>query len=305
MDSSSSTSSTTPSEVKKPSLADSLPEGFVLNRDWDPTNVNLFIATPCYAGQTTVEFTRSLIDFAVLATKIGLRFSVNTISNESLITRARNSLLAQFVASDATHLLFIDADIGFNPLFIVRLLTRGDGINGLAYPKKHYNTATIIQAVKEEPDISPELLMLRGLEHAVNFRVNAEGNSVISVDPTGFIEMEAISNGFMLISRECIDKLTKAFPETYRNDVKGYSSDLVYYNLFDTEIDHVSRRFLSEDYAFCKKWRSIGGKIFMDVHSRLVHCGYQAYPGNFFESLPKSVRDALTVKPESKGKEKE
>ena len=98
---------------------------------------HIFIATPCHGGQLTMAYVQSVLDFQAEATKRGLRTSFRFLGNEALIVRARNELTWSFLQSDATHLLFIDADIGFEARAAFRLLEFDGDVSAAAYPLKH------------------------------------------------------------------------------------------------------------------------------------------------------------------------
>ena len=112
----------------------------------------LFVATPCYGGQCLGLYAKSCLDLQATCIQYGIECRFSFIFNESLITRARNYLVDEFLRSDCTHLLFIDADICFNPQDVLALLALDKDISGGPYPKKSINWTNIVNAVKRNVD---------------------------------------------------------------------------------------------------------------------------------------------------------
>jgi hypothetical protein len=217
----------------------------------------LHFCIPCYGGMVNEAFFISMLKFMAAANKLGLNFTVDTMVNESLIPRGRNSLVAKFLAFEpkSTHLMFVDADIGFEPEEIIKLLLANKDVSGGLYPKK----ALPIQYV-----------------------VNKIPNSEKDPNNPNLVEVANLGTGFMLIKREVIEKIIMARPDLHYADAIGLDSkyDAYKYALFDTSIDEVTREYLSEDYHFCKLWRSMGGKIWADLTIRLDHTGYYKFSGD-------------------------
>ena len=220
------------------------------------SDVRLFIATPCYGGQVTSEYLQSIVAFTRLATEINFKFSLFTSKNESLVTRARNRSVAAMLQSDATHLLFIDSDIGFSPLSIFQLLARDEPVVCASYPLKGINWPALIgkkfKTVTEIEDAS--------ISHVVHALEKPD------ID-TGLIPVGEAGTGFMLIKREVIEQMISENPDwKYEHEEGG-----TWHAIFDCEI--VDGRYLSEDYTFCKRWQRLGGTIWLDPTITLTHTG--------------------------------
>jgi hypothetical protein len=242
-----------------------------------------FIATPCYGGALTEPYFRSVIKLMTFFNQHKVPLAFGTIANESLVTRARNVLLAYFLASDYTHLMFIDADIEFQVDDILKLYAHERDVCVGAYPKKGVNWERIKDTILNEPDKAKsggEIAAL-GADYAVNFKFLNKESRTIAVD-RGVVKLHDAGTGFMMIKRNAILKLIKAYPELkYNNDVQ-LNQDLSdqFYALFDTMIDPVDRRYLSEDYTFCRRWQDIGGDIWLDPSISLNHYGSFCFAGN-------------------------
>lgn len=242
----------------------------------------LFVGTPMYGGQCTGEYTKSCLDLAMACSQHGIPLSFYYLFNESLITRARNYIVDEFLRSDATHLLFIDSDIGFEwqyALILMELAVDGKDVVCAPYPKKSISWEKIRSAVEKGYAANPfELENFVG-----DFVFNPEPgitefaiNDVIPV-------MEA-GTGFMMIRRETLEAYAREYPElSYRPDhtrSEKFDGSREIHAYFDCVIDPESRRYLSEDYMFCQNVRRAGMHIWLCPFMNLRHVGSYTFRGN-------------------------
>ena len=204
------------------------------------------ICMPCYGGQLTESTFMSFIKWANVARQLGIDWTVETMTNESLISRARNTLTAKFLhTKESTHLMFIDADIGWEPWHLLVMLNAQKDVIGGLYPMKSLP-----------------------IKWCVNGIPDAEQN-----DPSGLIEVTKTGTGFLLIKRDVFDKLN-AHPavKSFTNDI-GLDPALNIYmkTYFDTAVRE--NRYYSEDWTFCENWRDIGGQVWVDKRVLLKHTG--------------------------------
>ena len=245
-----------------------------------------FIATPCYGGQLNEPYFRSVIKMMTFFNGHNIPLAFGTIANESLVTRARNVLVAYFLASDYTHLMFIDADIEFQTEDILKLYAHKKDVVVGAYPKKGVAwdkiRSSLTDPANKEKQLSDRDMASFGSDYAINFKFVDKETKTIGVE-NGLIKLHDAGTGFMMISREAILKMIKAYPELkYNNDVNINNDSLKdhFYALFDTMIDPVDRRYLSEDYTFCRRWQEIGGDVWLDPSISLNHYGHFCFQGN-------------------------
>lgn len=244
-----------------------------------------FIATPCYGGALTEPYFRSVVKLMTFFNGHKIPLAFGTIANESLVTRARNVLLAYFLSSDYTHLLFIDADIEFKVDDVLKLYYHNKDVVVGAYPKKGVNWNHIRQAIVSEPgkELTPPQIGALGSDYAINFKFLDRDTKTVSVKE-GLIEVHDAGTGFMMIKREALLKMIEKYPELkYNNDVQMSNADQLkdkFYALFDTMIDPVDKRYLSEDYTFCRRWQDMGGEIWLDPSISLNHYGSFCFQGN-------------------------
>lgn len=247
---------------------------------------HIFIATPCYGGQIGEPYFRSMMRFAILCNKYDIKYTISTLANESLITRGRNTLNSFFMENkEATHLFFIDADIEFNPEDILRMVAYDKPIVVGAYPKKAVNWNSIIEAARADGTETAETIEGHSSNYVVNFDFlkDKDGNRTPQVQIVdNLVKLKDAGTGFMCINKNVIQQMFDAMPETkYVNDINVDAKfEPFMYALFDCIIDPESRRYLSEDYTFCRRWQEMGGDVWLDPRTALNHVGHYTFRGN-------------------------
>lgn len=245
----------------------------------------IMIATPMYGGQCTGIYTKSATDLAALAHQYGVKLSFFFLFNESLITRARNYLVDEFMRSDYTHLMFIDSDIGFDPIDVLAMaaIAKPDSDKEIIcgpYPKKAIAWEKIKRAVdKGFADEDPNVLEKYVGDYVFN---PVAGGGNIRIDTPAEV-MEG-GTGFMMIQRSAFEKYAAAYPEfLYKPDhvrTKHFDGTREIMAYFDCVIDPESKRYLSEDYMFCQWSRKIGIKVWMCPWMKLTHMGSYMFSGS-------------------------
>ena len=283
-------------ESTAPSTQSANPEGDVMYKLLDskieiPLGLlrqkHIFIATPCYGGQIGEPYFRSMMRFAILCNKYNIKYTISTLANESLVTRGRNTLVSFFMENkDATHLFFIDADIEFNPEDILRMVAYDKPIVVGAYPKKAINWDSILGAARADGlQETAETIEGHSSNYVVNFDFlkDEKGNNTPQVQiEDNLVKLKDAGTGFMCINRDVIQKMFDKHPEyKYVNDINVDNKfEPFMYALFDTVIDPESRRYLSEDYMFCRTWQNMGGTVYLDPRTALNHVGHYTFRGN-------------------------
>ena len=241
---------------------------------------SIFVATPMYGGMCQGYYMHSCLELQALCMKMGIDVKFSFQMGESLVQRARNYLCDEFLRrTNCTHLLFIDADIRFEAKDVIALLALDKDVSGAPYPKKAIKWENVKKAIINDPNIEP-----KNLENYVgNFVFNLLSNTK-QFDISEPVEVMELGTGYMMIKREVFEKFAKAYPESsYKPDHLGtqhFDGKNEINAFFDCIIDPVSKRYLSEDYYFCKKWRDIGGKIWMCPWMKTKHIGTYAFTGN-------------------------
>ncbi len=233
-----------------------------------PKNYHIFVSTPCYGCRANSQFFQSIVNLQAKCLNWGVKLSINFLGNESLITRARSLQTEQFFISDATHLLFLDSDIVFDPVSILRLLAFEGDVRGCVYAKKGLNFEAVKNAKTDDPNKLREL--------ALNFNMNLNPKTTQHKIKNGFIEVYELATGCMMIPRHVIEKIRTTYWDEMHatNDIPGSENTVPKYCvIFDTGICPESRRYLSEDYFFCSLVRHCGMTIHADIVYPLAHIG--------------------------------
>ena len=235
------------------------------------------MSTPCYGGMCLQKYAESILNLQFLAAQSGVQLYIDTLENESLVQRARNVAVGRFMQkSNADYFMFIDADIHFDPASVIRLMQSGHDLSVACYPKKFVDWNQAANAVKKGDERSMEML-------SASLVVNFGAHKVEIVN--GFAPVLDGPTGFMVIKRSVFQQMEKKYPElNCVNDHQNRDFD-TYHACFDCMIDPDNRRYLSEDYAFCRRWQQMGGKIYADTQTTLGHVGNLPFNGQLSERL--------------------
>lgn len=232
----------------------------------------LFLSTPCYGGLCLERYMHSLIKLQIRLMQEGIQLMIDTTENESLVHRARNVSIGRFMQkTDADFFMFIDADIDFDPEAVVRLIRSEHDVSVAVYPKKVVMWDQAKEAVKNNDERDMALI-----SSSLVVNIGAQKRSVVN----GFVEVLDGPTGFMMISRKALEKMHEHYGPTLncKNDHQNRDFD-EYCAVFDCMIDPDTKRYLSEDYAFCRRWQQIGGKIYADCSTTLGHVGNLPFSG--------------------------
>ncbi len=236
----------------------------------------LVVGTPCYGRLVTDLYAGSLLKLQVACIQRSIRLQVQMKGSDALITRARQNIVADFLANDAaTHLIFIDADIGFEPEQVFRLLDFDKDVTAGVYPIKRIDWKKVRNVA--ESGMSP--LESAALSYMIEFQAGGK------IEATqGFASVSFAGNGFLMIKRAALLAMIAHYPELrYAHDHKPddkLAGSTWRYALFNCIIDEATETYLSEDFSFCKRWTDMGGEIWADLESRLTHVGTISFRGD-------------------------
>lgn len=247
-----------------------------------PEPVQLVVATPCFGGQVSSLYLSSMMKLQTAFRQFrDYKFKLELQEGDALITRARANLVAAFLDDpNATHLLFIDADIGFEPDQVFRLIATGAEMCAAVYPIKRIDWTKVRKAFdagKQNPGAA-------SLHYVLEV---ADPNRVVTVGE--FTKVRYAGTGFLMIRREALLKMIAKHPELkFRRDHnydKSLDQSQHRYALFDCIIDPETGVYLSEDFSFCKRWTDMGGEIWADLTSKLDHVGPLTFRGDLGTQL--------------------
>lgn len=273
----------------------------------DYSKIKLHLCTPCYGGNVTSEFSQSLNRLSTVLRMKGINHRIKQLPGDSLITRARTALLAVFLAdADATHMMFIDADIKFTPQDVLRLIDSGHLVTGGIYPMKTINWEAVIAAVKENPDIEVPELQAKAAKYVINIRT---GENDKEKRPMGqvrddFVQVTNLGTGFLLIRREAFEHMISHYGDQLRYvcdlpQFFGKPEEHKMYRFFDTWAHPKTNRYLSEDYAFCQRYIEAGGSIWGCLKAKLGHRGSYMFEGDpkiYFNKFIQPLRNVPETK---------
>lgn len=241
--------------------------------------MRLFIPLLCYNHTCNTSFMMSIIRFLIFIFNKNIQANIHTIAFESLISRGRNASIAQFLSDpEATHILFIDSDIEFEPEDVFKLIQADKEVVCAGYAKKTLDEDLLKNVFNR--DIVPE----RPLELCTYPSIVMGEQSKIEE----LMEIHYATTGFLLIKKEAILKMIQSYPERkYKNDIDGYncSHPDTFYDFFPATIEKITNRFESEDYGFSRLWRECGGKIYLQSNITLKHHGWFSFSANIYRQL--------------------
>lgn len=237
---------------------------------------HVMLATPCFGAMVHQAYMLSILKLLCSPVAQRVQFLLEMLGHDSLITRSRNTLLARFLARpEATHILFVDADIGFEPEQLDRMLAFDQPLVAGMYPLKvqHWDAATSARLQAGETPATAPLLYVG--EPCQGAEAERRGE---------FVTGRHAGTGFMLIRRDAVERMVAAYPETRYRGIDAYApgaaQDSPQYALFDCLISRETGQYMSEDWTFCERWRSLGGRVWLDTLGRLTHVGAHDYVGN-------------------------
>jgi hypothetical protein len=230
-----------------------------------------------YGGMCAGFYTQSIIQLLTTCQANGVDAEFSFMFNESLITRARNSLTHTFMKTDCSHLMFIDSDIKFRAEDVIHMIRAEKDIICGIYPKKEINWHSVKAAM--DRGVPFDQLKSHTGSFVVNL-VNYVGEVTVPVNQP--VEIFNGGTGFMLIKREVFDKLGESVP-SYSNDVVDLGGKMKQSEpikeFFTTSIEPGTNRLLSEDYHFCRIWRESGGQVHAAPWCQLAHIGTYTFEG--------------------------
>jgi len=213
-------------------------------------DLNIFIATPCYNGQVYASYTESLINTIHMFYAMNIKFNVHFIKNQ-IVTRARNMLSHIFLQEENkyTHMMFIDADVVWEPKHILWLLEHNKECVIGIYPNKRYDAS-------------------------YNLCSSSQAKTPIEIKNNLF-EVKYAATGFMLLNKNALERIKDKIDFFYLPSGNSDKKQLKIYNFFDCNV--VNHDYLTEDYNFSNLFNESKGTIYADSRIRLKHCGTHEY----------------------------
>ena len=220
---------------------------------------SVFIALPAYDFKVSLKLAISLARFAQSAPQHGIDIQIGSICGCSVVSRARNLLVKDFIESNCTDLLFIDSDINFEPDDILRLLS------WTSEPKKG-----IVAGVPRTR--SEHKTYIANLDY--------DDSHELTMNSMGLVRATHVATAFMMVRREVFETLVEAHKEWEYYDTR---TDRVLNAVFDFKVTEAG--YMGEDFLFCDRAREHGYEVWIDPTIKLGHMGVQEYMGNFGKDI--------------------
>lgn len=263
--------------------------------------IKLYILTPCFASLCYVNYVHCLLSTIELFRRFSIPIKLEFCKNDSLVSRARNNLIARAMTDpECSHILFIDNDISWDPVDILKLLISDKDLIGGIYPLKNYDweklvkdpqnpfNTNIIQGLikkKNESQLAGLISDADMIQHnLLRYNVNYL-NQFLEIS-NNVARVKHLPTGFMMIKRKVITSMMKAFPSTKYIDDVGFlkpEENAMAYALFDCGVEE--GHYFSEDWLFCHRWSNMGGDIYIDVSINLTHTGIEDYRGCYVSTI--------------------
>lgn len=212
---------------------------------------SIYLATPRYRGQAHAIYMSSRLALRPACAARGVGLHIDMTGREALIGRARAAFMTKFLESAASHLLFIDADIGFEPQAVFRLLRAGRDVVGGLYPRKSQDRGNggLVYEVEPLPEPTPP-------------------------SSDGFRPVASIGAAFLMISRSAVSRMVEGYPHLVARLGDMHALGVAQAAMvFDSMIAPPSGRYLPRPQAFCHRWRALGGEVWAGEEGGLRHVG--------------------------------
>jgi len=271
-------------DASKPIWVNKEPTKQLSDLDLDIASFSIFVATPVHS-EVSIHFCQALLEFQqyCFARKVRVQFQ---LLKSSLVTQGRNLCVSAFMESKMTHLLFVDSDIDFQAESIFKMIDSDKDVISIPYPLKTIDWDKIFENFKKGLIKNAVELSTSGY----TYPMRVENPNSLKME-NGIMEITNAPAGCMLIKRSVIEKMIKAYPDLeiiQPTIINGKDiNKLYFYNFFDTMFDKENKKYLGEDFAFCKRWTDIGGKCHAYVNDYITHVGEHQYCGKFIDEINK------------------
>lgn len=248
--------------------------------------MKVFIPLLCYNHTCNTEWMMSMMKLILFFKENNIQATVMPITFESLVSRARNSATAYFLSDpDATHILFIDSDIQFEPEQVMRLFHVNEPVVAAGYPQKWFSEEKLHKMyLQPMPPANPFELATCIPVHLLNTKRE---------DLKPVMEAEYVTTGFLLIQRVAFETMIAKYPDLhYVNDIDGYmgANPKYFYDFFPVRKHPETKRYESEDFGFSRLWREAGGKIHIVTDLSLTHHGWHGFRGNLYRQISLNLK---------------
>lgn len=268
---------------------------------------SLMLSVPSYDHTVRSAFNFSAMNLGHLCQQYGVKFGLNNMSGP-LVTRMRNYCASVYLSNPHDFNLWVDSDIEFNAMDVLRLMALDKEFIGGAYRKKTIDWEQVRSAIIKNPAINPSELEYMAGSYEVNLLPHdIPTDQNVRVTYSDLMEAQEIGAGFWLLQRSVYEKLiASGTVRAYRPAGPESRVGTKIYDFFRADIDPDSDHYLPEDFWFCRSWKKIGGQIWLAPWVKLNHWGTYRYRGDLLAFIRGgfSWQNRVIVEParnESKG----
>ena len=250
-----------------------------------PKKFSIFVATPCHSD-VSLHYFQACLEFQKVCMKNDVLASFQVMKS-SLVTQGRNLCVSSFMESSHTHMLFVDSDIEFQAQSVFKMVAADKGVISVPYPIKQLMWDKCWDRLNNGSIKNAKDLKFKGL---YTYPMKVMNEKDIRIDQDGVIEVTHSPTGCMLIKREVIEKMIKAYPEkeiVQKTVVNGELIKRPFFIIFLILSLMSLLKLTWRRFAFCKRWRNIGGKCYALITDRISHVGEHQYRGCFADELIK------------------
>jgi hypothetical protein len=243
--------------------------------------MKILIGTPAYDGQVLVEYHLSILNllmhFGRKRPEVEFRVSLPA---STLVAKSRNHLASKVLLDESyTHLLFIDADMGFRPELIEKMIDFHEPYVGAIAPRKHIDYDRLAAVARARADSTDYREVAQ--EYVVSHpeRVGGRGD---------FLKVDMMGAGILLLKREVLERMRQAHADLW-TDVPMFAD--VAGGAFQPFVSLRDERgvWLSEDFSFCQRWKDLGGEVWACFNETITHVGRERFVGNYERRLRAGV----------------
>jgi hypothetical protein len=249
--------------------------------------VNIAIATPAYGEILFTSYVESVLRLTRALERRQWASSFSSVSYAD-VAESRNCLLTRWLdKTSATHLLFLDADMGFDPQLVLDMVAFDKPLVGVVAPKRQVDLERYGRLIAEGRPAR------EALARAHDFILRRSGHR--TPERNGFIEVDGCGAGVLLIQRACIERMLEKMPELSDTRAKKNTP-------LAKDLDRLVRAFdpltvdgarLSEDFSFCRRWKECGGEVWANIAHEITHVGLHRYRGRYRDVIPRGPRVTL------------
>jgi hypothetical protein len=256
----------------------------------------ILIATPAYGEMFYAPYVNSVIGLQKLLSRNNWGSAFATIAYADIV-ESRNFLLTHFYDNtDATHLLFVDADMGYEPKLIGEMVRIDKPIVGVIAPKRQIDLDRLAELARNGAPTK------RAIARSHSFLIRPAKGASKSPSIPGFVHVEGCGAGILLIKRDCIKTMLERLP-ALSDTAASKTSPLA----LAKKLTRLIRAFdpltvdgarLSEDFSFCHRWRQqCGGEVWANISHEITHVGLQRFSGRYADAMTSGPRIVMGTLP--------